>query len=117
MRLEELHAMKPGAQPTRAFSMFSYFSPTSLLAVMDLKLINLFNLFARNCQNYYMGSLGSRHNDQIKPFVSWHADPNAYATDAMCLNSRDKYVHNFPPFSMLFRVLQQLQEDQVKGLP
>ena len=59
---------------------------------------------------------GSQHNDQIKPFVSWHADPDAYATDAMCSNWRDKYVYNFPPFSMLFRVLQKLQEDQVKGL-
>lgn len=59
---------------------------------------------------------GARHNDQIKPFVSWCADPDAYATDAMCLNWKDKYLYNFPSFSMLFRVLQNLQEDQVKGL-
>ena len=59
---------------------------------------------------------GSRHNDQIKPFVSWRADPDAYATDAMCLNWRDKYLYNFPPFCMLFRDLQKLQEDQVKRL-
>ena len=31
----------------------------------------------------------SRHNYQFKPFVSRHADPGAYATDAMCLSLQD----------------------------
>lgn len=58
----------------------------------------------------------SRHNYQFKPFVSWHADPDAYATDAMCLSWKDKYVCIFPPSSMLSRVLQKLQEDQGRAL-
>ena len=58
----------------------------------------------------------SRHNYQFKPFVSWHADPDAYATDAMCLSWKNKYVYIFPPFSMLSRILQKLQEDQAQAL-
>jgi len=49
-------------------------------------------------------------------FVSWHVDPDAYATDAMCLSWKDKYANIFPPFSMLSRVLQKLQEDQGRTL-
>lgn len=58
----------------------------------------------------------SRHNYQFKPFVSWHADPNAFATYAMCLSWKDKYVHIFPPFSILSSVLQKLQEDQGRAV-
>ena len=58
----------------------------------------------------------SGHNYQFKPFVSWHADPDAFATGAMCLSWKDKYVYIFPPFSMLARGLQKLQEDQGRAL-
>ena len=56
-----------------------------------------------------------RHNYQLKPFVSWHADPDAFATDAMSLSWKHKFVCIFPPFSMLSRVLQKLQEDQSRA--
>lgn len=58
----------------------------------------------------------SRHNYQFKPFMSWRADPEAYANDAMCLSWKDKYVYIFPPFSMLSRVLQKLQKNQGRAL-
>ena len=48
--------------------------------------------------------------------MSWHADPDAYAMDAMCLNWKEKYVYIFPPFSMLSRVFQKLQKDQGQAL-
>ena len=58
----------------------------------------------------------SRHNYQIKPFVSGRADPDGYATDAMCLSLRGKYVYIFSPFTMLSSVLQNLQEEQARAL-
>ena len=38
-------------------------------------------------------------NNMFKPFVLWHADPDAYATDAMCLSWKTKYAYIFPPFT------------------
>ena len=55
-------------------------------------------------------------NNMFKPFVLWHADPDAYATDAMCLSWKTKYAYIFPPFSILFRILQKLQEDQARAI-
>ena len=52
----------------------------------------------------------------IKLSLLYHGMQTAITMQPMCLNWRDKYVYNFPPFSMLFRVLQNLQEDQVKRL-
>jgi len=56
------------------------------------------------------------NNYQLKPFVSWRADPKALAIDAFCLSWKNKFVYLFPPFSMLSKVLQKLQEDQAKGI-
>ena len=58
----------------------------------------------------------SRNNYQLKPFVSWRADPEALAIDAFCLSWKNKFVYLFPPFSMLSKVLQKLQEDQAEGI-
>ena len=58
----------------------------------------------------------SRNNYQFKPFVSWHADPEAVAIDAFCLNWESKYVYLFPPFSMLAKAVQKIQEDQAQAL-
>lgn len=58
----------------------------------------------------------SRNNYQFKPFVSWRADPEAVAIDAFCLSWENKYVYVFPPFSMLLKTLQKIQEDQAQAL-
>jgi len=34
----------------------------------------------------------SRHNYQLNPFVSWHADPDAFATDAVSLSWKHKHL-------------------------
>ena len=77
---------------------------------------NVFKLLTDKWGKPDIDLFASRHNYQFKPFVSWHADPDAYATDAMCLSWKDKYVYVFPPFSMLSRVLQKLQEDQGQAI-
>lgn len=77
---------------------------------------SVFNLLIKRWGKPEIDLFASRHNYQFKPFVSWHADPDAYATDAMCLSWKNKYVYIFPPFSMLSRILQKLQEDQARAL-
>ena len=53
---------------------------------------SVFKLTTKKRERPDIDLFGSWHNDQIKPFVSWCADPDAYATDAMCLNWRDKHL-------------------------
>ena len=77
---------------------------------------NVFNPLIKRWGKPQIDLFASRHNYQFKPFVSWHADPDAYATDAMCLSWKNKYVYVFPPFSLLSRIIQKLQEDQARAL-
>ena len=77
---------------------------------------SIFKLLVKRWGRPEIDLFASRHNYQLKPFVSWHADPDAFATDAMSLSWKHKFVYIFPPFSMLFRVLQKLQEDQSRAL-
>ena len=58
----------------------------------------------------------SRLNFQIKPFVSWGPDPEAWAVDAFTLHWGGKLLYAFPPFSLLHRVLCKWQRDQAEGL-
>ena len=43
---------------------------------------NVFNLLIERWGKPEIDLFASRHNYQFKPFVSWHVDPDAYATDA-----------------------------------
>ena len=43
----------------------------------------------------------SRLNYQLKPFVSWRADPEAMAMDVFSLGWREHYFYAFLPFHLL----------------
>ena len=58
----------------------------------------------------------SRLNFQLKPFVSWRPDPEAMAIDAFSLDWREQYFYAFPPFSLINRVLQKVEQDQSQGI-
>ena len=58
----------------------------------------------------------SRLNYQLKPFVSWRPVPMAMAIDAFSLNWRKQYFYAFPPFSLINRVLQKVEQDQSQGI-
>ena len=77
---------------------------------------SVFKLLTKKWGRPEIDVFASRHNYQIKPFVSGLADPDGYATDAMCLSWRDKYVYILSPFTMLSSVLQKLQEEQARAL-
>ena len=60
---------------------------------------------------------GSRIKKQFKPYVSWHADPEAFAVDAFSLNWNDfNFVYLFPPFSLLGKVVFKLQQDRARAI-
>ncbi|XP_074612234.1 uncharacterized protein LOC141866599 [Acropora palmata] len=58
----------------------------------------------------------SRLNYQLKPFVSWRPDPEAMAIDAFSLDWRGLCFYAFPPFSLINRVLQKVEQDQSQGI-
>ena len=53
----------------------------------------------------------SRLNYQLKPFVAWSPDPEAFAIDAFTI-TWDMFAYAFPPFCLIQRVLAKLEEDQ-----
>jgi len=57
----------------------------------------------------------SRLNYQLKPFVSWRPDPEAMVIDAFSINWKENF-YAFPPFAMINRVLQRVEQDQSQGI-
>jgi len=54
----------------------------------------------------------SRLNYQLKPYISFLPDPEAYAVDAFSISWKSNINYAFPPFSMMGHVLKKLEQDQ-----
>ena len=54
----------------------------------------------------------SRVNFQIKPCVSWQPDPQACTVDAFTIDWSKIIFYAFPPFSLLDRILQKIEQDR-----
>ena len=55
-----------------------------------------------------------RLNKQLDNYISWFPDPNALTSDAfsVCWSVYSPYI--FPPFSLVGRILQKIEEDKVR---
>lgn len=58
----------------------------------------------------------SRLNFQLKPFVSWKPDPEAFAIDAFSISWKEQNFYAFPPFAVINRVLQKAEQDHSHGV-
>jgi hypothetical protein len=58
----------------------------------------------------------SRLNYQIKPFVSWGPDPEAFAVDAFSISWKNRLIYAFPPFSVVQRVLSKMEREATTGV-
>jgi len=58
----------------------------------------------------------SRINCQITPYVSYRADPAAFAINAFHMSWQHHLFYAFPPISLITRVLQKIQEEKATGL-
>lgn len=58
----------------------------------------------------------SRLNYQLKNYVSWKPDPGASHINAFSMCWSNMYLYLFPPFCLISRCLQKLQEDQSTAL-
>lgn len=55
----------------------------------------------------------SRLNRQLENYISWFPDPQAITSDAFSINWSEFIPYIFPPFSLIGRILQKLQDDEV----
>ncbi len=58
----------------------------------------------------------SRLNKKCARYVSWKRDPEAEYVDAFSRSWQDSYSYLFPPFSLIGRCLQKIQQDQATAL-
>ena len=52
----------------------------------------------------------SRINHQLSNYISWRPDPGAKAVDTFSINCSLAYNYYFPPFSIILKVLQKIQD-------
>lgn len=58
----------------------------------------------------------TKENAKVSSFVSWHFDPLAHAVDAFSIKWTDHNLYAFPPFSLIGRCLQKVEQEQATGL-
>ena len=58
----------------------------------------------------------SRINYQLSNYISWRPDPRAMAVDAFFVNWSLTYNYCFPPFSIILKVLQKIQQDKAQAI-
>ena len=71
-------------------------------------------VFERLCE--VVDLFASAINKQTPQYVSWKPDPLAWAIDAFTISWKNLNFYAFPPFSIVPRVLQKLQQDQATGI-
>ena len=58
----------------------------------------------------------SRINKQCQSYVSFRADPEAYAVNAFSLPWHGLRFYAFPPFSVILQMLQKVKRDRAMGV-
>lgn len=87
----------------------------SRLKNMDAEWMLLPHIFQSISQLYYTPDVdlfATRINTQLPAYVSWKPDPCAIHVNAFTMTWSNKNFYAFPPFSIISRVLQKLQEDE-----
>ena len=75
------------------------------------------SIFTNICANLFYPDVdlfASRLIKQLDTYVSWFPDPKVVTSDALsiCWSNYKPYI--FPPFSLIGRILQMLEDDKVR---
>ena len=77
-------------------------------------------VFEKNCKIFNLAEgidlFASRLNHQLDRYVSFLPDPEAICVDAFSFTWKNDSFYIFPPFSMLGRVLQKIQQDKTDAV-
>lgn len=77
------------------------------------------DIFQMVTEKFFMPTIdlfASRINYQVSPYVAWHPDPGAQAIDAFTIDWGTEQFYAFPPFSLLGKVIQKIQNDKAHGI-
>lgn len=77
---------------------------------------NIFNTIHETFPGLTVDLFASRLNNKLPKYVSGKPDPNAFAIDAFSLTWDNNFYFMFPPFNLLPRILQKIEEDRVSAL-
>lgn len=75
------------------------------------------NIFRNICGHFFQPNIdlfASRLNKQLSKYVSWFPDPDAMASDAFSFSWKNYLPYVFPPFSIIARILNKVEEEQVR---
>ena len=60
---------------------------------------------------FYVDMFASRINKKLGRYVSWHKDSTAWKIDAFSFSWSNIFSFMFPPFALILRTLQKIQQD------
>lgn len=58
----------------------------------------------------------SQLNAQLTCYVSWKPDPGASYTDAFTIPWTHYFFYAFPPFSIILRCVQKIEQEEAEGM-
>ena len=73
------------------------------------------NIVSRH-PNLNIDLFASLLNNQLSTYCAWKADPGSCYTDAFSLDWNNFNFYAFPPFSLLTRCLQKIQQGNARGV-
>ena len=66
--------------------------------------------------NFDIDLFASKANAKCDIYVSWKTDPDSLTVDAFTISWEKFFFYAFPPFSIILRVLQKIQNDKSEGV-
>ena len=102
-------AHRPGALNAEADQASHIFNDSSKWALTE-------RVFLGICKEtgitHTVDMFASRLNKKLDTYIAWQPDPGAWAIDAFTINWEPIIGFYFPPFNMIGRVLEKIEEDR-----
>ena len=76
----------------------------------------IFNNICKHFGTPHIDLFASRLNAQLPRYIAWKPDPEAEAVDAFMTDWGDAYFYAFPPFCLISKCLQKIEQEQAKGI-
>ena len=78
--------------------------------------VEIFNKITKLWGPFDIDIFASRLNKQLPKYIAWKPDPQAEFIDAFSICWKQIYFYAFPPFSVISRVVQKVQEEKAEGV-
>ena len=102
----------PGAQNTQADQASRRFNDSVEWSLST----DVFQTISAAWGPFDIDLFASRLNNKLPSYASWRPDPGAQFTDAFCFNWETYHFYAFPPFSVISKCLQKIDQDLATGV-